>query len=133
MSEALRLEEEGKQNYRPRYGSSGGYNQRGWNRFNRNPQVSSPASYNYNGNNRNGGNKFAINQNNNNNHNGPVPMELGNVQNDSVGMEADSELNLIGKLTDEERKKCREKGLCFRCRQPGHMISKCPKHTNQHF
>ena len=34
----------------------------------------------------------------------------------------------VGKLTAEERKKCMEKGLCFRCRQPGHMSSKCPKH-----
>ena len=36
----------------------------------------------------------------------------------------------VGKLTAEEHKKCMEKGLCFRCRQPGHMSSKCPKYKD---
>ena len=36
----------------------------------------------------------------------------------------------IGKLMAEEHKKCMEKGLCFRCREPGHMSSKCPKYKN---
>ncbi|KAF8557691.1 hypothetical protein OG21DRAFT_1481937 [Imleria badia] len=31
----------------------------------------------------------------------------------------------IGKFTPEERKKCVEKGLCFRCRKAGHMSSSC--------
>ena len=36
----------------------------------------------------------------------------------------------VGKLTAEERKKCMEKGLCFCCRQPGHMSSKCSKYKD---
>ena len=36
----------------------------------------------------------------------------------------------VGKLMAEERKKCMEKGLCFRCRLPGHMSSKCPKYKD---
>ena len=36
----------------------------------------------------------------------------------------------VGKLTAEEHKKCMEKGLCFCCRQPGHMSSKCPKYRD---
>ena len=38
----------------------------------------------------------------------------------------------VGKLTAEERKKCMEKGLCFCCRQAGHMSSKCPKYKDGH-
>ena len=42
----------------------------------------------------------------------------------------DVDIIKVGKLTAEERKKCMEKGLCFRCRQPGHMSSKCPKYKD---
>ena len=43
----------------------------------------------------------------------PVPMEIGNVE--------------IKKLTKEEREECMKKGLCLRCRQPGHIAKHCPK------
>lgn len=45
--------------------------------------------------------------------NGPVPMEISNVQ--------------LGKLTPEERKRCMREGLCLRCRAKGHMAKDCPK------
>ena len=32
----------------------------------------------------------------------------------------------LAPLTPEERERCTKNGLCFRCRQPGHMIQKCP-------
>jgi len=31
----------------------------------------------------------------------------------------------IGKLTPEERQRCQEKGLCFKCRKPGHVGANC--------
>jgi hypothetical protein len=34
-------------------------------------------------------------------------------------------------LTAEERARCIKDGLCFRCRQPGHMTSDCPKSAGQ--
>ena len=46
-------------------------------------------------------------------HDGPTPMDIGNVQ--------------IKKLTPAERDLCRKEGRCFRCREKGHMASKCPK------
>ena len=47
------------------------------------------------------------------NHQEPTPMEIGNIQ--------------LKKLTPAERDQCRKEGRCFRCRQKGHMSSKCPK------
>jgi len=41
------------------------------------------------------------------------PMDLGNVE--------------LRKLTKEERDECMKKGLCLRCRQPGHIAKNCPK------
>ena len=32
----------------------------------------------------------------------------------------------VSKLSSEEHKKCIEKGLCFCCREPGHLGFKCP-------
>jgi hypothetical protein len=32
----------------------------------------------------------------------------------------------LAKLTPEERQKCIQEGLCFRCREPGHSVSNCP-------
>jgi hypothetical protein len=32
----------------------------------------------------------------------------------------------VGKLTPEERKRCMEKGLCFRCPKTGHLSTACP-------
>ena len=34
----------------------------------------------------------------------------------------------VGKLTTEECKKCIEKGLCFHCRELGHLSTKCPNY-----
>jgi hypothetical protein len=31
------------------------------------------------------------------------------------------------KLTPQLREECRKKGLCFRCRQPGHTVPECPE------
>ena len=42
----------------------------------------------------------------------------------------DMDVIKVGKLTTKERKKCMEKGLCFCCRQPRHMSSKCPKYKD---
>ena len=44
---------------------------------------------------------------------GPTPMDIGNLQ--------------LKKLSPAERDQCRKEGRCFRCRQKGHMASKCPK------
>lgn len=42
-----------------------------------------------------------------------VPMEIGNTE--------------MSKLSKEEREECMKKGLCLRCRQPGHIARNCPK------
>ena len=42
-----------------------------------------------------------------------VPMEIGNTE--------------VKKLTKEEREECLKKGLCLRCREPGHIARNCPK------
>ncbi|KAI8819533.1 Retrotransposon gag protein-domain-containing protein [Fimicolochytrium jonesii] len=34
----------------------------------------------------------------------------------------------LKKLTNDERQRLRDQGACFRCRQPGHMQSDCPKY-----
>ena len=49
----------------------------------------------------------------------PVPMDIGNIR--------------LQKLTAEERERCRREGLCFRCRQRGHMANdrRCPKNGNR--
>ena len=43
----------------------------------------------------------------------PTPMDIGTVT--------------LKKLTPAERKQCIKEGRCFRCREKGHMSSKCPK------
>lgn len=43
----------------------------------------------------------------------PTPMDIGNIE--------------LKKLTPAERAQCRKEGRCFRCRQKGHLASKCPK------
>lgn len=43
----------------------------------------------------------------------PTPMDIGSVT--------------LKKLTPAERNQCVKEGRCFRCRQKGHMASKCPK------
>jgi hypothetical protein len=32
----------------------------------------------------------------------------------------------LGKLSQEERQRCIQQGLCFRCREPGHSAANCP-------
>ena len=44
----------------------------------------------------------------------PVPMELGSLDAKPP------------KMTPSERERCMRKGLCLRCRQPGHIASQCP-------
>ena len=57
---------------------------------------------------------------------GPVPMEIGNVQvkKSNITNIANFELK---KLSKEERDRCMREGLCLRCRQKGHMARNCPK------
>ena len=43
----------------------------------------------------------------------PTPMDIGAIE--------------LKKLTPAERKQCIKEGRCFRCRQKGHMATKCPK------
>ena len=38
----------------------------------------------------------------------------------------DVDMIKITRLTPEERKRCIEKGLCFRCQKPGHLSGACP-------
>ena len=58
------------------------------------------------------------------NGNGPVPMEIGNIEMRSRDSNSRPVLN---KLTKEERDRCMKEGLCLRCRQKGHMARNCPK------
>ena len=37
----------------------------------------------------------------------------------------------VSKLTPEERKRCVEKKLCFRCRKPGHLSTACAAFTQK--
>ena len=37
----------------------------------------------------------------------------------------------VSKLTPEERKRCIEKKLCFRCRKPGHLSTTCMSFTQK--
>ena len=48
-----------------------------------------------------------------------------------VPMEVDGTTILFQKLTDKERVQYCKEGRCFRCRQQGHMASRCPKNTNR--
>ena len=43
--------------------------------------------------------------------NGPVPMDIGNVNR---------------KLTPQERERCMKEGLCLYCRKKGHLVGQCP-------
>ena len=66
-----------------------------------------------------------------------VPMEIGNIESkhddgraDSKQMNAMQQHPRVSKLTDAEREQCRKKGLCFRCRRPGHMSNACPAYAS---
>ena len=54
-----------------------------------------------------------------------------NTNNNIVPMEVDRTTIPFQKLTDEECIQYRREGRCFRCRQQGHMASRCPKNANQ--
>ena len=68
------------------------------------------------------------------------PFQTGQRQNNTtrsnsnsgiVPMEVDGTTIPFQKLTDEERIQFRKEGRCFRCRQQGHMASRCPKNANR--
>ena len=68
------------------------------------------------------------------------PFQTGQRQNNTtrsnsnsgiVPMEVDGVTIPFQKLTDEERIQYRKEGRCFRCRQQGHMASRCPKNANR--
>ena len=68
------------------------------------------------------------------------PFQTGQRQNTTtctnsntgiVPMEVDGTTIPFQKLTDEERVQYRKEGRCFRCRQQGHMASRCPKNANR--
>jgi Zinc knuckle len=46
-----------------------------------------------------------------------------NTKDTSYGRESSK----VGKLSEEERKKCMKEGRCFLCKQIGHMANACPK------
>src|SRR6476469_6220103 len=119
MSETLRLEQESKQYYRPKFNSSNN-SSKPWNK-NYQSNYTPVSSRNTTTNNNNTVSRDS---------NGPAPMELGNVEDHPVESDV-SQLNMIAKLSPEERKHCYEKGLCFRCRLPGHLKINCPKNTEQ--
>ena len=33
-------------------------------------------------------------------------------------------------LTDREREEYKKKGICFKCRKPGHLARECPESSN---
>ena len=64
------------------------------------------------------GNPFLSFQNNNHkNYQRPVQKK------DPNAMEVDAVQ--VGRLSPEERKKCMDNNLCFRCRKPGHLANRC--------
>ena len=67
------------------------------------------------------------------------PFQTGQRQNNTtrstpntgiVPMEVDGTTIPFQKLTDEERVQYHKEGRCFRCRQQGHMASRCLKNAN---
>ena len=54
-----------------------------------------------------------------------------NTNNNVVPMEVDGTTIPFQKLADEERIQYQKEGRCFRCRQQGHMASRCPKNANR--
>lgn len=87
---------------------------------------------------------------------GPTPMEIGATydedENDDCEAEnlaavrtppprrqpagtrptASAPAKTLNKLTPAERRQCMERGVCFRCRQPGHLALDCPKNNTAH-
>ena len=41
----------------------------------------------------------------------------------------DVDLSEVNTMTDKEKNDCLNKGLCFFCKQPGHLARTCPKKT----
>ena len=65
-------------------------------------------------------------------------MEIGNVDADAAESEEDEDAFIarvaatpLPKLTAAEKTRCRKLGLCFKCRQKGHIAQNCPTIKNQ--
>jgi hypothetical protein len=54
----------------------------------------------------------------------PEPMELGSMDVDRRRPSAAA--NLPSRLSAEDRRRLRDSNACFYCRQPGHIMSRCP-------
>jgi Zinc knuckle len=54
-------------------------------------------------------------------------MELGNM---NVARRQSSVPANRSRLTAEERRRLRDANACFYCRQPGHIMSRCPSRPN---
>ena len=68
-----------------------------------------------------------------------VPMELGNIKNESSGTTKEEEenaddrvMNLFG-LSREEVTRFRTEGLCFLCKKKGHIKRNCPMNNNKQY
>ena len=83
----------------------------GLNNFRRNQQTRDPGNFQSN-------QRTNTNARTNNNNN-IVPMEVNGA---TIPFQ---------KLTNEECIQYRKEGRCFRCRQQGHMASRCPKNANR--
>lgn len=55
---------------------------------------------------------------------GPPGVQV--IEEEITAVESNARRAAVPKLTEEERKRCMEKRLCFRCRKPGHQSNKCP-------
>jgi Zinc knuckle len=66
---------------------------------------------------------------------GPAPMELGAITNKKGKGKTTATEPRTGKpprkLTEEQREKLRKEGLCFYCKEKGHLAFDCPKKTGK--